>query len=71
MDAARKNVGPLEDQWLSQPQAAAELNCSRHMILGYIARGELTAAVVAGRTVVSRESVARLKEARAAEAATV
>lgn len=65
MNAARKKVDSV-DPWFSVPQAAAELGMSKYLVLSAIAAGELTASRAAGRTVVSRESVAKLKEARAA-----
>lgn len=71
MNAARKNI-ELDDPEMSLGQAARELKTSKYLVLQSAVRGELEARVVAGRTVVSRRSVAQLKQKRArAEAALV
>jgi hypothetical protein len=61
MDAARKQPESADDLWMSQPQAAAELRCSRLKVLSHVARGELVAGTFADRTLISRESVEELK----------
>jgi hypothetical protein len=61
MNAARKKV---DDEWMTLQQAASELGCTRHLVLSGIVRGELTAQVIAGRTVVSRSSVMKRKAQR-------
>jgi hypothetical protein len=66
MNALRKNL-ETNDPWLSVPQAAAELGLSKYLVLSAVAAGELSAGRAAGRTVISRESVARLKEQRAVQ----
>lgn len=52
----------MDDPWMSQPKAAEQLGCSRHRVLAYAADGELETSRIADRTVISRESVARLKK---------
>ncbi len=59
MDDARKT-----DSWFSLNQAAGELDESRVAVLQRIARGELAHDIVAGRTVVSRESVEKVKTSK-------
>jgi excisionase family DNA binding protein len=62
MPAARKHEeGPLEDGWMTVPQAAAALGCSRLKVMNHVARNELSAGVFADRTLISRESVERLR----------
>lgn len=69
MNPARKDTDAVvDDRWMSQPKAAAEIGCSRQGVLAYIARGELESDVVAERIVISRESVARLVAKRAQDA---
>jgi hypothetical protein len=68
MPDARKKAEPLDDRWMSQPKAAAELGCSRQGVLALVAKGELESDYVAERVVISRESVARLKAKRVLEA---
>jgi hypothetical protein len=69
MEAARKTAEPTEDLWMSQPQAARALGCSRHGVLAAIAKGELVPGLVAGRSVVSRASVDALVASREAAVA--
>lgn len=67
MTSAQKNRVARDDRWLSLPKAAAELRKSRQGVLIAIAKGELEAEQVAGRVVVSRESVQALKTAEEAK----
>lgn len=63
MDSARKTddtAAPIVDRWMSLNEAAEVLEETRHSVLQRIVRRELEADVVAGRTVVSRESVERV-----------
>lgn len=64
MTSAGKNRELVEDRWLSLPKAASELGCSRQGVLIAIAKGELMSEHVAGRVVVSRESVEALNASR-------
>lgn len=66
MNAVRKNA-ELVDPWMSLTAAAAELETSKHLVLQSVIRGELEASIVAGRTVIDRDSVARLKQSRVAQ----
>lgn len=69
MIAARKHEETaLDDGWMTLPQAAAALGCSRLKVMNHVARNELTAGVFADRTLISRESVERLKASRAVPA---
>ena len=52
-----------EDIWMTLRQAALALGQTRHSVLTRIVKGELEAQIVAGRTVVSRESVERARQA--------
>lgn len=54
---------------MSVLDAAVELSESRTKILARCANHELESQKVAGRTVITRESVRRLKEEKAASAA--
>ena len=56
MPSARKTE-PKTDRWLSLSEAARQLGTTRHTVLARALRGELETQQVAGRTVVSRESV--------------
>lgn len=71
MEAARKQIVPLEDPWMSLPQAAAALRCTRYLVSQFIGRGHLRANLVAGRTYVLREDVERLQAEREASAAAI
>jgi hypothetical protein len=51
----------LHDPWVGIREAARTLGISRHMIMSYGLRGALDTQVVAGRTVVSRDSLERLR----------
>jgi excisionase family DNA binding protein len=55
--ARKKQKG--DDRWMSLVEAARTLAVSRQTILARAVKGELEAEHVAGRTVVSRESVER------------
>lgn len=60
MSAVRKaEPAEVSDPWLSLNQASIALGETRTAVLQRIARGELGHQIVAGRTVVSRESVER------------
>lgn len=61
MPAGRK-LEPLDDRWMSIPKAAAELGLSRQGVLVRVAKREIESEFVADRVVVSRASVAQLKE---------
>lgn len=61
MDAGIKHE-PVADLWMSQLKAARELGISRYTVLGYVARGILTASVQDDRVLISRESVEALRE---------
>lgn len=66
MDAPRK-PDPTPDPWMSLLEASKTLDESRQTVLVRAVRGEVAAAVVAGRTVVDRASVERIAaEKRAA-----
>lgn len=52
----RKETEPL-DPWMSLGDAAEALGLSRQTVLTRVVAGELTAKHIAGRTVVSRDSV--------------
>ena len=53
---------PLDDSWMRVAEAATELGVSRFILMKYAMRGALSAEVHAGYTVISRESVERLKK---------
>ena len=69
MEAARKQETPGDDLWVSMYQAASTLKCSRYLVGQFIGRGKLTSNFVAGRTVVLRDDVERLRAEREAAAA--
>lgn len=58
---ARK-VESFADLWLSISQAALLLDNSRYRVLTNIARGRIQTQVVAGRTIVLREDVERVRD---------
>ena len=64
--ATRKET-EVADPWMSLRDAASELGISRQTVLNRIIAGELTGTIAAGRTLVSRDSVAALKAAKAAK----
>jgi hypothetical protein len=53
-------------EWVSLPVAARELGWSRQGVLTAVVRGDLKAQFIAGRTVISRDSVDAVLEKRAA-----
>jgi hypothetical protein len=59
-----EETSAIVDRWMSLYEAADVLGESRHAVMQRIIRQELEASVVAGRTVVSRESVRRVLAAR-------
>ena len=61
----RKETEATIDPWMSLGDAARELGITRHTVLARIVAGELKGTVAAGRTLVSRESVAAAKRAKA------
>lgn len=63
MTTARKTQMGEPDAWVSLRAASEMLGQTRHTVLMRIVKGELTGQVIAGRTVVSRESVERVKGA--------
>jgi hypothetical protein len=58
MPVTRKTRKPL-DPWMSLVEAAKALGETRQTVLTRAIKGEVEAKHIAGRTVVSRESVAR------------
>jgi hypothetical protein len=74
VDTAGKNAETLnapiaaDDPYMSAFAAASELGIAPKTVLSRIVAGELTGKSVAGRTVVTKESVARLKAKMQAEA---
>ena len=60
MNAARKNVEATAvlDPWMTVPQAARAIGIANATVSSLALRGELRTQIVAGRTVVDRESVA-------------
>lgn len=64
---ARKDTEMPVDPWMSLGDAARALGITRHTVLNRIVAGELKGTVAAGRTLVSRESVAAMKAAKAAK----
>lgn len=53
------------DEWMSLHAAAAALGLSRETALALCIKGDLVGQHIAGRTVVARQSVEALMEARA------
>ena len=64
MALARKQENLDDAHWISLPTAAAMLGESRLRVLTRVVKGELIAKHVAGRTIVSRESLKRLLDAQ-------
>jgi len=62
-EEARKVTNSNSDEWMSLGEASRMLGQSRQTILSRAIKGELEAQYIAGRTVVSRESVERAKGA--------
>lgn len=62
MPATRK-ARPQDDEWVSLPKAAKLLQTNRQTLLTRAIKGELEAKHVAGRTVLSRASVERVRKA--------
>lgn len=61
--SARKSEnGKSNDRFVSLRKAALELEESRQTVLARIVRGELTSEQVAERTVVTKESVERVRQ---------
>lgn len=60
--ARKKLIAP--DPWMTLNQAAKELGESRLAVLTRTVKGEIDAKHEAGRTIVSRESVRRVKAGR-------
>lgn len=52
----------VTDDWMSVASAAKALGKSRHGVLALSIRGALVSQIAAGRTVISRESVEKLRE---------
>jgi hypothetical protein len=64
MNAARKEATSVtEDRYMSVPVAARTLGKAQATILSLIVRGALVGEVVAGRTVVTRESIEQYQAA--------
>lgn len=57
MPTARKKRVPEDSEWMSLADAARALDESRLSVLTRAVKGEVTAKHIAGRTIVSRESV--------------
>lgn len=57
----RAATEPVTDGWMSVREAARILGIARPTVLTKALRGELVVQTVAGRTVVSRESVERAR----------
>jgi hypothetical protein len=58
--AARRNgTDEKKDAWLTLPQAARMLGVARHTLLSRALDGDIVTEVIAGRRLVSRESVER------------
>jgi hypothetical protein len=75
MPTARKEIAmepqPQHgDEWVALQAAADALGMTRHRTLALIVKGDLVGQHIANRTVVRRDTVERLKEARAALAVT-
>lgn len=66
MTLASKAIAEDPDAWMSLQAAMDALGLSRVRVLGLVVKGDLVAQHIASRTVVRRDSVERLKEARAA-----
>lgn len=66
MDALRKTDATM-DPWMSLLAASVRLKETRFRIKTRILNGEITGQVVAGRTVVLREDVERIAEAKDAQ----
>lgn len=62
MEDRKNGEGPLEDRFLTLNGAASVLGESRNGVLSRIARKELDTDYVAGRTVVTIESVGRVQK---------
>lgn len=73
MDTARKdgaqNGQGVTDAWMSVYDAKDALGVSRHKVQSLIIAGELVAKVIAGRTVITRASVARYQGEQAKQEA--
>lgn len=65
MTTARKPEPVADEDWISLVEAARILGESRQTVLARAVKGELVAKHVAGRTVVSRQSVDRCMAASA------
>lgn len=57
-----RKARPATDPWMSLLKAAKLLGQSRQTVLTRVAKGEVEAMHIAGRTVVSRASVEKLLE---------
>ena len=68
MESRKNTEVAQEDRYLSLSAAALALGASRNGVLGHIARRELETEVVAGRPVVTRASVEKLKAQKSEEA---
>lgn len=62
MSTARKTAAPSIDPWISLGDAARMLGETRQTVLTRAVKGEVEAKNIAGRTVVSRASVEKLKK---------
>lgn len=62
MPKPASKVTPDADAWMSLVAAARVLKTSRHTVMNRALKGELEAQHIAGRTVISRESVERAQK---------
>lgn len=62
---AEEKRSPMVDEHMSVPAAARATGLSRPGVLGAALRGELVADIVAGRTVIRRDSVEAWKARQA------
>lgn len=60
MPTARKKAPPVDDRWMTFPEAARRIGITPFKVRSFALRGVLVTEVSAGRTVISRESVERL-----------
>lgn len=61
---ARKQQNDAAEKWMSVLAASKALGETRHRVLTRIVAGELVGQKIAGRTVVTVASVARVKKAK-------
>jgi hypothetical protein len=64
MATPRKSDAPQDEDWISLVEAARLLEETRQTVLARAVKGEVIAKHIAGRTVVSRQSVDAVLAAR-------